>query len=113
MPNADQSLSCFKCNYWLELLGQNGLVHVDEYRGETRWTHYVLEMRDTGGFRGFDGDTFRFVVLDVDENHKMHPRLIGGMFTHDNVWCQGEIPEHFRDLYADARWKVFVSLRRY
>lgn len=67
-------------------------------------THYYIDDEDDSRFRGFDGA--KFVI-------KFHD---GREVTTTNLWCQGDIPDEFRDLFPnnadfDWQWKQFGNYR--
>ena len=81
---ADGSL-CFKCHFWLKLLERD---KTDPKCARIGGTHYVVGPAD--GFpRGFGGDTFYLRMPD------------GSLRRTRNLWCQGNIPDRFRERMPD------------
>jgi hypothetical protein len=86
---------CFTCWHWLDLIRKS--------EAETKWidvrvsgTHYQAHkelnqrMRPPGATDlGFGGRLFRIAFHDDTK------------ITTNNLWCQGRIPEHFRDRLPD------------
>lgn len=82
--------NCFTCNFWaekIEAVNDPRSVRIDG-------GHYWIGDEDpTNRFRGFGGRRF---------NIKFHD---GREVQTTNLWHQGQIPEHFRDILPDnAEW---------
>lgn len=74
---------CFDCMFWIDKINADRAVRVNH-------EHYMLGEEDaTGYFRGFGGRSFRIYFFD------------GRVVESNNLWCQGEIPEHFWDRLPD------------
>lgn len=77
---------CFTCNHWIGLIeraAEGRSVIVDG-------THYMLGDELAGPFmRGFGGSRFRIIFSD------------GHLATSTNLWCQGRIPDRFRERLPD------------
>jgi hypothetical protein len=77
----DELQLCFTCLFWTEKL---------EYKNDPRivrvdGTQYVIGDEDAPrAFRGFGGARFN---IDFHDGRKV---------TSTNLWCNGDIPEHFR-----------------
>ena len=84
---------CFYCYFWLEKLD------VKDYPTTVRvsGTHYMIspDNSSTLGFKGFGGAEFRIKFND------------GRYIVSHNLWCQGDIPERFKDRLPDNA--VFVE----
>jgi len=79
---------CFNCNFWMEKVHKKNDLQIARIQG----THYFIEPdipKGSAGFRGFDGQEF---VIQFDDGKRI--------VTH-NLWCQGEIPAHFRTRLRD------------
>lgn len=80
---------CHSCMFW-----QNQHL-LDEERGAHRWaiidgTHYVLADHNGDSFSsGSCGREHRIQFTD------------GYVVKCDNLWCQGNVPAHFRDIMPD------------
>lgn len=80
---------CFNCAFWIEKLAVKDSPDVVRVGG----THYWVEHNDTA-FKGFGGAAFSIKWND------------GRTLKCSNLWCQGDIPEHFREELPDNA--VFV-----
>lgn len=80
---------CFNCNFWLEQheldLSERGPHNYAIIDG----THYVLCPPTKSYFKGFGGQLFTIKFND------------GTTKQCNNLWCQGNIPERFKDLMPD------------
>ena len=80
---------CFECNFWREKLDK------DFKREPHTWavikgTHYYLEPKIDGAFKGFGGTRFRIRFKDGFET------------ICENLWCQGNVPEgYWRKKFPD------------
>lgn len=78
-----QDSICFGCNHWRDMLKHNGNPNqvVVDHR------HFLICPDDDGDskFKGFGGSLFKIKFCD---GRKAETR---------NLWCQGDIPEHFKD----------------
>lgn len=84
----DEEGLCFECAYWvwqhrLDYSGKRKFAIVDGY-------HYVLAPHtDTNWLVGSCGQKYHFLFNNGEE------------LVCDNVWHQGQVPEHFRDIMPD------------
>jgi len=79
---------CFNCNFWMLYVNMKDNPKIARIAG----THYFVEpdiQKNFEGFRGFGGRAFHIKFDDGRE-----------LITH-NLWCQGEIPLHFRTRLRD------------
>lgn len=77
---------CFSCSVWEETLPRRDDPHIVRVKG----TQYVIgEERDNGGFRGYGGARWNIEFFD------------GRRVTSTNLWCNGDIPPHYRDQLPD------------
>lgn len=77
--------ACFSCNFWIELSEEkrpNAFILMPE------WDHMMMVDFDTGPFKGFGGAEW---VLKFED---------GTIKRHNNIWHQGEVPEHMRERFA-------------
>lgn len=95
----DEKGECFECSLWrerLSLLGNPDVAIIDG-------TFYTIgDENSTDPFRGFGGD--KFVIKFKD----------GREVTTTNLWCGGEISEHWRPQFPnnadfDWQWKRSVG----
>lgn len=80
---------CFSCNHFLSILRRKDQSDCFRIKG----THYMAAPESKQmpkQFRGFGGRLFKIVPFDGRP-----------AFLSDNVWCQGEIPEHLRSRMPD------------
>ena len=78
---------CFNCDFWYEKV--ENVNHINSLRIERE--HYWIgeEKTNSGlGFRGFGGRKFKIKKGDK-------------IITTTNLWHQGKIPEHFKELLPD------------
>jgi hypothetical protein len=85
---------CFNCHFWTEKLNYRGDHAVVRANG----VHYMYDTKkpwntDTNKFRGYGGAIFEIRYFLADENQ---PPV-----TTNDLWCQGDIPEHFRSRLPD------------
>lgn len=84
---------CFECSLWRERLPLVGNPNVAIIDG----TMYTIDDEDSKSpFRGFGGD--KFVIKFKD----------GRQVTTTNLWCGGEISEHWKQYFpnnADFDWQ--------
>lgn len=77
---------CFSKHYWLRFVAKKNDKDVVRCNG----THYVIGDEDSRScFRGFDGKRFKICFFD------------GRVVETTNLWCQGDIPEEFREELKD------------
>jgi len=76
-----ESSTCFYCDFWLKLIGRKHAVRING-------THYMGRAGERGD--GHGGRTFRIRMLGTGEE-----------FETSNLWCQGNIPPHFRERLPD------------
>jgi hypothetical protein len=76
---------CFGCAFWSDKLNIADHSRVARIDG----THYFYEDDKDGGFKGFGGRKFEIKFHD------------GRTVVTRNLWCQGNIPAHFRDRLPD------------
>jgi hypothetical protein len=89
--------ACFQCNHWLELLEP----HPTMARVIVDGKHYMYDTKmpfveNPVGFMGHGGTIFRIKFT-----------LTGDEVKCNNLWTQGEIPEHFRKALPDNA--VFIT----
>lgn len=77
--------TCFNCDFWLELVA----VKDEPCMVRRDGMHYCINDEKSIGMRGFGGTRFKIQFHD------------GRYVESTNLWCQGHIPEHFRDLLPD------------
>ena len=82
---------CFYCYFWLEKLK----IKDDPDTVRVNGTHYIIGQDNRIGFQGFGGAEFRIKFHD------------GRYIVSHNLWCQGDIPERFKDRLPDNA--VFVE----
>ena len=81
---------CFGCEFWKEkedLYLQGNLLVIDG------WAFYMEDedSKPTKGIgRGFGGSRFKVYRFDTGET-----------FTTTNLWCNGQVPDRFRDVLKD------------
>ncbi|KKN43895.1 hypothetical protein LCGC14_0698440 [marine sediment metagenome] len=82
---------CFSCNFWSRWVTTiDSPTHL-----VIEGTHYIVGRESSAhrSSRGFGGSRFDIVTND------------GRTITTTNLWRQGEVPDHFRDVLPDnARW---------
>ena len=81
---------CHKCDHWngqYQISLQHKLSEGQSLRIDG--VHYRIAPEDRPGPRGFGGSRFTFVLED------------GTQLESSNVWCQGEIPEHWKSRLPD------------
>jgi len=78
---------CFYCYFWLEKLK----IKDDPDTVRVHGTHYLIspDNSSTFGFKGFGGAEFRIKFHD------------GRNIVSHNLWCQGDIPERFKERLPD------------
>lgn len=76
---------CFSKNFWLEIIQEKDKHLI--VKGEC----YCLGNEDSLGPRGCGGRKFRLRNLQTGE-----------IVETTNLWCQGDIPEEFRDQLLDT-----------
>lgn len=78
---------CHGCDHWTSLAKIAARADVARIEG----THYMIdkENADPRAFRGFAGQRFKIKFAD------------GREVETTNLWCQGSIPDHFRDRLPD------------
>jgi hypothetical protein len=78
---------CFNCHFWWEKVDYADKPWVARIDG----THYIIgrEPASPDEFQGFGGAEFRIRFHD------------GREVTSHNLWCQGDIPPHFRNRLLD------------
>lgn len=82
---------CTRCEFWFERASEKD----DPATVRVRGTHYRMGGRTSGSLRGFGGAKFRVRFFD------------GRKAECSDMWCQGEIPEWFREMMPDNA--VFLS----
>lgn len=79
---------CFDCNFWSKKLLQD--KENPERIAIIDGTHYFIGDEDSqSGFRGFGGARFQIEFND------------GRKVVTTNLWCQGDIPEFWRNKFPD------------
>lgn len=86
-PASEARGLCFDCDHWTRLFekyaGGDAVVRVDG-------VHYVMGDEDAGrAMRGFGGRAFLIAFHN------------GRRVWSTNMWCQGDIPDHWRDRLPD------------
>ena len=76
---------CFYCSFWEEKVRIKGDPNQTIVNGE----HYMVGSSTNGPIRGFGGADFSIEYFD------------GRRIECNNLWHQGEIPEHFRNRLPD------------
>jgi len=86
---------CFKCHFWVSKL----VIKDNPRTVRVDGTHYYIDDDKPRGssFLGFGGAEFNIKFND------------GRLVTSHNLWCQGDIPEHFKERLPDNA--VFVQYR--
>lgn len=81
----DEESVCFSCAFWLDLYRNCSRPIIIDYE------HYVDSgfSNGTSDFLGFAGRVFK---IEMENGHQI---------TTNNLWRQGEIPEHFRDRFKN------------
>lgn len=78
--------NCFSCDFWFDKVGRSKNIVVNG----TLYSDGGTKDRSTySGFLGHGGRIFNIKMND------------GREFTTNNLWCGGDIPEHFRELIPD------------
>lgn len=83
--------TCFECAIWLDII-ESDKKNSDKIlicKGNHFIAHGWLRKEDMNGFIGFGGDPFYFRMKD------------GSLYRSNNVWHQGEIPNHFKEILPD------------
>jgi len=76
---------CFTCNFWMEKVRWREQDDPSCLVTDQHW-HYRIEPDESASwFRGFGGQRF---TVSFNDGRKVETR---------NLWCQGEIPERFRE----------------
>ncbi|NIN67223.1 MAG: hypothetical protein GTO63_21490 [Anaerolineae bacterium] len=88
--------ACFTCTFWLEKVE----VKDDKRSVRVNGTHYFIGPENAGEVgRGFGGSKFRIAFHD------------GRRVESTNLWCQGNIPELWREQLPDnAQWDTLKEL---
>lgn len=76
-----EACMCHHCDHFLKLIGREHALRIEG-------VHWMGKAGDKG--QGCGGRTFRIRMLDTGEE-----------FETSNLWCQGNIPPHFRDRLPD------------
>ena len=77
---------CHTCTYWMEKVAMKDYMEIARVNGQ----HYSIGPENVGPFmRGCGGRQFDFKFHD------------GREVTSTNVWCQGTIPDNFKELLPD------------
>lgn len=105
---------CFACNFWMDHMeydrqGGPGIVvegiHYRYHKMENREAHRIG--LGTGNTLGFGGEHFYirqwsgFSQKEIDLARQYGSVPIEKFVESNNVWCQGEVPPHFRDRLPD------------
>lgn len=78
---------CFSCNFWQEWVERD---EADPLSVRVDGCHYHIgDEKSSSSFRGFGGRLFSIRFFD------------GREVTTTNLWCQSDIPTHFRDRLPD------------
>lgn len=83
----EENQLCHDCDFWTDYVKRTNDSDVARITG----VHYVMgdETNEPAHFRGFGGDKFKIRFRD------------GREVVSTNLWCQGDIPERFRDQLSD------------
>lgn len=81
---------CFTCWFWRPKI--KAAKNNDQYAVRVDGVHYYIHPDSKGGNRAFSG--FGGSRFDI----RFHD---GRLVTTHNLWCQGDIPERFRDVLPD------------
>jgi len=76
---------CFHCAFWIEKirLHDNRTFIINGTRYHCAGT---CDPKVTGVYKGHGGRKFKIKKNDSDE-----------IYETDNLWCQGDVPEHFKE----------------
>ena len=96
MKEMEEQQICFHCHFWMEKVGWRKSNDPRAVIVNGRY-YYIDDEAVPGyqGFRGFGGSEFKIKFNDGRE-----------VISH-NLWCQGDIPAHFRDVLTDNA--VFIK----
>jgi hypothetical protein len=86
----DRKEICFGCDFWIEKVLWK--TEGDPKAVIVNGRHYYIgeeQEKGYGGFRGFGGSEFKIKFND------------GRRVVSHNLWCQGDVPAHFRDVLTD------------
>ena len=84
---------CFHCAFWQQKVDAKNSPLVVRVNGR----HFWIEETETA-FKGFGGSEFKIHFTDGRDKKKAD-------VTTRNLWCQGDIPEHFKaDLPDNAEF---------
>lgn len=86
--------ACFKCNFWLEHYEKDTKTGVGIVVDGTHYVDGGNSNKSDRGMLGFGGSTYHIRFND------------GRELKTNNLWCQGDIPDIFRDKFPDNA--VFV-----
>lgn len=79
----------FKRTFWLEKYAEDQ-KEPDHRVAIINGTHYYIDNEDAEGyFRGFGGAEF---IIEFND---------GAIVKTTNLWCQGNIPDEFKDLFPN------------
>lgn len=80
---------CSSCDFWIEKVNMNK-TNPELRQVIIEGTHYIAgaEVEKPGWGNGYSGEEFKIL-----QNNRI--------VTTNNLWCQGEIPERFRDRLKD------------
>ena len=96
--NLFEARLCFRCNFWMRYVTFDDSTNRVSLRHKGH--HYVAEMDNAaGGPKGYGGALFVIEMLEFDG----HPTIgdNGRIMMCGNLWCQGKIPDNFRDRLPD------------
>ena len=85
----EQNQLCHSCNFWKEIHEEDARLDPHEWC-VVNGTHYrLLPSVSNKKLSGFAGRKFHIIFSD------------GYECDCDNVWCQGDIPEHYKCVFHD------------
>lgn len=76
---------CFTRKFW------NNIMEEKDEHVIVDGTCYAIANTPTNGFCGFGGSRFKIKMFDAGE-----------VIETNNLWCQGKIPEEYRDQFPDT-----------
>jgi len=80
---------CFDCDFWTEKVEWTKDPQQSVRCVRTKGVHYFISQESDNGMKGFGGSLF-------------HVHFNDGRVTETrNLWCQGDIPEHFKERLPD------------
>ncbi len=83
------SVECFEKDFWLDILKRKNRELIIDGKA-------YLVGKTNSLFKGFSGRRFYIRMLDTPEN-KTHLYGPNEVFTTDNLWHNGTVPENFKE----------------